>query len=677
MKKAFFCLASVIICLFLILPFLDKTASSVVQSAEKEKESAIPQIFTSNPLTNLAKKIANLLRGKKAIAVKRKSLAKEMIAEFLLEETIGKNAPLIASANRNDINYLSSQASAISGAQPYPEGANQVLSNPLMDEDEDWIFIRQHSPKGIVAGMHEINARDNSHNTPLKQQNTRFLPMAGKQTQAASASHLSHMLKPMQNSFDLNGVPLAKEMIYSGNSSPDTVSSITSFSLSGRSRGLGKSGNKKPTLLARFRNIEGSLNRFKSIKRSSASRDKDTEEEDDTPPTAQEFWANLLNPITVAEQTGKESAEIIYPAAPQTKKEQKAKEQAKTDASQRMNELWLEDFNRKLETTQPLDEKSFTHTFGCDPNTLNTSGGCAFLEETEEKIQNIKEDNESYIRQELGLSEKEKIPALNWAVVYGKAVAPHDIETDLGDKLSDFTFVDILTNPHYKGVEETTLEKKIVFVRYQKQLDTPECQSGKCYWVLNQTDDRLSNTFRAAGQTPVADPVHKISTVQEQINKEMLAQFETQLQEHGIPEDQKEGYRQQFITLLAKRDPYIAYTEEELSQAGNIYFQNIQDAQGQIKIQQEDPSDRVFLFGSADSNVFNGDAKLEKRARDLATDAIDAAKQIQEIHTVVQQEAVEQSIEQSFGENAQNENNHSQVTPPAHESADTPTGGRH
>ena len=139
---------------FLSLPFLDNNSAPAVGTDGKK---ATPQIFTSNPLSDLVQKVYNLFARNHS-------------------QNRAQQAPLYAAANEEilpseaqrysaDEKYLSSAASVSKTDATYDYGEAGIIG-----EDGEWILVRQTVPEAAQQGMHEISAKDSAYNKYVRQE---------------------------------------------------------------------------------------------------------------------------------------------------------------------------------------------------------------------------------------------------------------------------------------------------------------------------------------------------------------------------------------------------------------------------------------------------------------------------------------------------------------------------
>lgn len=134
------CIAIVI---FLLLPLLDDTPGN--NSLQQQTEKAEPQLFASNPLTDLVNKIYSLFsRGNKRMPSMVASASAE--ADWFEEP----NAPVRATVQ------VPTPQNSSAAAIP----ADSWSGYGYIDESGSWIEVQQTAPESSQRGLHEITTSD-------------------------------------------------------------------------------------------------------------------------------------------------------------------------------------------------------------------------------------------------------------------------------------------------------------------------------------------------------------------------------------------------------------------------------------------------------------------------------------------------------------------------------------
>lgn len=177
---------------FLLLPFLDNPRATA--SADGKKPS--PQIFTSNPLTDLVNKIYALVTGGKKRAGSRAAAAGTEPGEA----TPLSPAQWTADARRSAQNARPSASSTSS----YPATYDYADAG-MINEDGEWVLVRQTAPDAAQRGMHDIKSSDTPYDRLVRQERaakfTGAPSAAGKSKRDIPVSKWARLWNPVKNFF--------------------------------------------------------------------------------------------------------------------------------------------------------------------------------------------------------------------------------------------------------------------------------------------------------------------------------------------------------------------------------------------------------------------------------------------------------------------------------------------
>jgi len=190
-----FCVGVVV---FLLLPFLE--ADNAASTAAVQDGKPTPQIFTSNPLTTIVKKLASLFRKNNKSGEKQPqqiALSNEQVNEKFGVPQYARGA----AENSDDPELIASA------------GNNTAVNSDYYAEgEEDWVLIPQTSPDSSAPGMHEISVKDDAYETYVREQKAAAYNPAlqihagGKHEQP---SYWKRLVSPITNLFtskdNLNG----------------------------------------------------------------------------------------------------------------------------------------------------------------------------------------------------------------------------------------------------------------------------------------------------------------------------------------------------------------------------------------------------------------------------------------------------------------------------------------
>ncbi len=132
----------VAILFFLLLPLLDNSPAG--RSSAKVKK-ATPQIFTSNPLAEMARKLYGLFTPKKRAVRKPQQIATTEQAVF--------QARAAAQAPDQTSEY----------SQPVPVSYDGYDNAAFVDESGEWVLIQQTAPQSSQRGLHDVSVSDSAY----------------------------------------------------------------------------------------------------------------------------------------------------------------------------------------------------------------------------------------------------------------------------------------------------------------------------------------------------------------------------------------------------------------------------------------------------------------------------------------------------------------------------------
>ncbi len=180
---------SLAILFFLLLPFLDSPAASVGANGKK----AVPQIFTSNPLSDLVQKVFALFKrdSQKATPSYHGELTEEMLASLSPEEQ-QKYALQRAEEGEKNFEY----STEVDANYDYGEAG-------IINENGEWILVRQTAPESSNLGMHEVNTRQSAYDRHIRQERAaRYTGKAGADAgPAIPDSKWARLWKPIKAFF--------------------------------------------------------------------------------------------------------------------------------------------------------------------------------------------------------------------------------------------------------------------------------------------------------------------------------------------------------------------------------------------------------------------------------------------------------------------------------------------
>jgi len=142
-KKYIVIVLTMAILIFLLLPLMDDSTEQ--NGAASSKKKAIPQIFTSNPLSKLVRQVYHMLAGQNR-----------------------RQNGMMAARTENDV-FIDADITRAAGQQLYDEQNDSVSSASyasngyVQNEYGEWVLVPQTAPVSSQRGLHEVNASDTAY----------------------------------------------------------------------------------------------------------------------------------------------------------------------------------------------------------------------------------------------------------------------------------------------------------------------------------------------------------------------------------------------------------------------------------------------------------------------------------------------------------------------------------
>lgn len=220
---------------FLLLPFLEDPAA--VAAAQSKK--ATPQIFTSNPLTELARKIYSLFgpryrkagvmaaaQGRYANAYAQDDWPDGYTEEFLTADTRYSDAHT----------EEGTAGSGNGGATVYFPEAYDFGEAGFVNEAGEWVLIRQTAPEAAQRGMHDINSSDTAYDRFVRlERSAKYAVPNANTAEQIPPSKWAQLFNPINNLLGLGETEI-----------PSAVSSPAGLRLASAD-GMDNGGPRRPT----------------------------------------------------------------------------------------------------------------------------------------------------------------------------------------------------------------------------------------------------------------------------------------------------------------------------------------------------------------------------------------------------------------------------------------------
>ena len=630
------CICALLI--FLLLPFLETQEPSA-----KADKKASPQIFTSNPLTELVNRIAAIFQSKekrlakKAAAAQAEAQAAKDALNELYADTSAQ-APARYAATQADDTQGQAQTTTFTNANfDYGNAA-------LQDEDGNWILVRQTAPDAPARGMHEINTTDDAYERYIRQEKAaRSTPGLGAPTRPADSA-LARLLAPIKGLFGIKQNSTAQ---LPADATASAVRAPAANTVKA-SQGLGSNNGKepssslpaRPTLPSIPAGLANAVLPVQAAGNAGAN-------------TAQYSAADMLNPMLAITRASEWIQENQDPEATDEEKQQNNEKlknmiyKTRAELSDKLTKQVQEEAGNApapnhLPTTIGCrgESGSFYSAEGAPcanlPSVAQDPGAWLSADEQDKLAQQGKQK----LMEKLNLpAGHPAVPDVNMLVVLGKTknILPPDMEENDED------------TPEQKQAKEIT--GRI----YELMLEKQNCTKEECYWIPNQLQQYPSvrETVLSAGFNSIEDPL------------KLYDQWVPQLQAELMDETAGDQTGMQFIDMskvLSTNAPaYIPITREQMQALNRrnddrklmnpetrkdhivFYVPDPQNAREMIDVFREHPA---FLVWGKDGKVFDRSANMDTSARAdmLQNDVTQRAKDMAEFAKGVVQELYQENL---------------------------------
>lgn len=584
-----------VLILFLLLPFLETQAPQ--QPGQTPAAKAEPQIFTSNPLTDLVKRIARFFGARGSDSSQPKA---QILTAAQADAAFGtpQDGPLYAAANGSEIQTQETPA-ALAGGTSY---ANAYLQN---DEGE-WVLIRQTAPEGGTRGMHEVNVKDNAYDRYVhEERQARFTPVmrTPKSNKEVPDSALARLFNPIKHFFGFGTTPAASGSLQA-DLSTDAAGRLASAD------GLGKNKEKQARSLPRAQaggwNWAG-INPVSSAEPGSAE-------------AALEFL-KLINPREEVEDVARWLADIKYPNA-NDPDQQAQKENFQKNRTAEGNQQVILELQEKMVRKAAGKEQTnlLQNMFDCKGKTSSVArDSCSASPDSQEEKENpaaIKDQSLQYFTEKTGLP----LPPAGISVILHR--------TDL--KLPGNNWV----------ADDPATQQTLEWYKFQQK------NCGNCYWVATGAENApdLQQTIEAAGLQLKGDPLNRYDS--------QLQAYLENLRQKG--EKTEEEIQQIGEQLQENKAPFTAYTEQDLrtlyQNTRDLFSKRARPEQGSVpffthvenanQFYQNSGGQYPLLYGQGSAT--NGNIPLKERAEKLTDEIADYVLEVREARQNVERDAIQE-----------------------------------
>lgn len=565
MKKLFkytLLIVCIALFIFLMLPFLEVPSTS---SSNKAPTATQPQIFTSNPLATIAKRIAKFFGRQNAPASNSTRTANALANRPGGPTARYANAYDTQAMQPEDAGTFNAQVGAqpTTSADPDETNARQFVGQ----EEQEWVLIRQRMPEAAHQGMHEINVKDNPYDRYVKQERlARFSPaMAQPRTQEVPDSRLARLFRPIQRFFGMDAPTAAASGSLAANTTLASSNQARSAGRTGNAAATGPSGRLTTNTAKQARNFQQAQDVNTAFARERDSRDISTR--------TVEHLSDLVDSTKTIQEAAKLVATSLHPN-PTTPQEidaaKKAEEEAARKYAQLSQQKRKESLSQRGADTQPTDSMGdATNNCRTDIGVLeDRADSCQKPPSREDQIAKMAEDNIQQFQEKTKVS----LPAGSLVPILG--VASSQTKDVIGEQA--------------RGENQVATADMYKFMLTQNN-----CDGTNCFWVANNRSiieaeietkgAPLVYTVEAAGLTYAGDPLHKYEQLKEQFVEH---QVQEALKEN--PQADVEQIRQQAAQAAP---PYVLYTQADMALLAR-------------QLKQEGSSVNVYFADAADARVF-------------------------------------------------------------------------
>lgn len=666
--------------IFLMLPFLEPPTLNDGKTATEKSGQLIPQIFTSNPLTDIVKRIARFF-GKDDTPSQQAQRPANRAKSVTPHTRYAANSP------EEEQELL---AAAAGGAAVIPADPNAAdpTSYQVQDENGEWVLVQQRAPEAAQAGMHEISVKEDAYERYVKQERTaRFTPaVAMPQTVAVPDSKLARLFQPIKRFFGFGEetpTAVASGALGSTIEQDTTLAAATT----GRSERLGTNNDKTP-IFQRPKALEADIDpqQFRAIRNASTISK-----------SADEAGANLRQELDIWD-TIKESADWVANSVPSTgssKEDELRRNQVWQNIWNKNKTKWAtmkkEDMEKRRQGQDAKDPSIVKHG-GCNVNAL-LSGTLKKPEENGlcheapgDPLQDLQAQagkSQTYLQELLQTDEThntERYYEKNNRSFIG---APFIPILGVADN-SALEQIDAQDDEKFKDVDWAT--KKL----YRYMLEQNDCQNNSCLWVANTEQplpedslvwNEIKETVTAAGFSFSGDPFNVYPQMKQAFIQEEMDKYDqaNQDNEKATPEKRKE-YEQ---LLNQAAPPYVLYSAANARQLANqtrwgprqgdahlphnavVYFTDAADAEdfsekygydtlitygtiGHRVLSKIPESSSEIPSASTASNEPADNTSVESRASKLVEDVANAILLRRKAEKEIKQEAAQEAVQNTI-----------------------------
>ena len=587
---------------FLLLPFLDGSAQSAAQNRTAKK--AHPQIFTTNPLHEMAQKILTAFgrKPKHHNAFSRASVPAETAAN--------QAAALASPITRSP---APSTGESVSFSDPSANFTPDGSQASFFSDEGEWVLINQTEPVSSNRGMHDINSSDSAYDKLIR------LERQAKYTGRPRPQSQSTWARVWQPSRE----------IFSRTDTPTPVST----------RQLGS--QRRTTAPGTSTAAQPQAQKARTARTPSQPLG--------TVSNGNDLLAYLLNPGQQLDDLGRELKKSAHDLLPATKAAGMDKQ---IDQHTQQAKNWVND-QLTAELEQAAEGKDsgelITRAITCiDPtsSSLYKDKACTTYSPT------LHSDQQDQQTQQLHQHNKQRI---NQEVAKMTGTLPQDtqIKTIVAYGISPAGKIQTETDPY----EDDTTRIYYEFINHIAK--SQGCDAQDCVWLsldpAAQTDLSAPYTLQGAGTTPVGVPA-----------KNLYKTFQTfqnaHIQNAASDEEANRYMNVDLKNLIPHAWPVSASQVPQFikEQGPAVFVVTTNDGQGK-QLHQYGVNPAQIVLGNEQIFTQSAHVNIQDNANSFTDKVIQQLKHIDQLTTQAAQPVVENAAKDTIKQSMQEPNNNSAI----------------
>ncbi len=536
---------AVLVLVFLSLPFFAPKATSNPKAGENAQQNT-PQIFTSNPLTELVNRIAAVF-GKKNAGIHSAGGMQNANSNAVAEE-------MLADARAAAANTPTTEETPKAGGEG-PFGSF------FGDGEEEWVLAPQFSPEGTTRGMHEISVKGDAYDNYIRAERAaRFTPVAiNPRTKEVPNSKLARIFNPIKRFFGFDD-PYATDSDWYVDDEAARLAYVQGDSESAKDpRQFNRAGATDMNDL----NI--------SLGNQNVSNGNGEEETSFDENEVLSRVLSLVYPELEFESKIEKAADARFgppPHSPKQKEERDNYTRKKLRLLKEKNrEISLAALKeKKITELEDLATPSIAEAVKCNNKSLKSSSSeCPLKKDEPQPIDGRK-------KEEIKQKNAKDFPVIKGTtnytipitVVFGQEFDVNALTETIGGNLAEELDPD--TPP------ESLLEKKPGFTAqklYHFMTSKANCdKNNPCFWVAaaKQEDFQLKERLDMAGKvTFKGDPLNRYAQIQEEYIQNLPEQLTAQFAQSGMSEEEiKDKIKEETEYIRNFSPAYVLYTQTDL-----------------------------------------------------------------------------------------------------------------